>query len=361
MDRSTRKLDHIRHALETTDQPFNSFDEVSFVPNSLPNIGYHDVSLATDLGSFRLVSPIIINAMTGGAEATTEINRKLAIIAREKHLAMAVGSQMAALRDPGVADSYRIVRKEHPNGIVFANVGAEATVEQAQAAVDMLDADGLQIHLNVMQELLMPEGDRDFRGYIENIQVMKESLDVPVMVKEVGFGMAKETIEKLNHIGISIIDVGGVGGTNFAKVENRRSQKPLAIYENWGLTTVQSLLEAESFSQSKSQANVAIMATGGVRHGLDVLKALVLGASATGIAGEMLRLVQTSSLEDCLTAVDEWHHQLKVGMTALGVTRIADCPRIPVFVYGKAAYQARLRGIDLEILAQRVFDRATDS
>ncbi|MFP3387961.1 type 2 isopentenyl-diphosphate Delta-isomerase [Brevibacillus sp. SIMBA_040] len=352
MDRSTRKLDHIRHALEKSDRPFNSFDEVSFVPTSLPNIGYQEITLDTDLATFRLASPIVINAMTGGAEATTQINQKLAIIAREKNLAIAVGSQMAALRDPSLAESYLIVRKEHPAGIVFANVGAEATVEQAQAAVNMLDADGLQIHLNVMQELLMPEGDRDFRGYIDNIQAIKESLNVPVMVKEVGFGMAKETIQKLTELGILIIDVGGRGGTNFARVENRRSTRPLSMFEDWGFTTVQSLLEAQVFRQS----GVSIMATGGIRHGLDVLKALVLGASAAGIAGELLRLVQTSTVEECLEAVDEWHHQLRVGMTALGFRKPQDCRRAPVLVSGKTGFQAKLRGIDLEMLAQRDFD-----
>ncbi|MGG1659627.1 type 2 isopentenyl-diphosphate Delta-isomerase [Brevibacillus sp. NRS-1366] len=357
MDRSTRKLDHIRHALTTNEQDRNSFDDVSFVPNSLPNTGYNEVTLDTDIDSFRLGSPIVINAMTGGASATTEINQKLAIIARERNLAMAVGSQMAAIRDPAVENSYRIVRKEYPNGIVFANVGAEATIEQARTAVDMLEADGLQIHLNVMQELLMPEGDRDFRGYIENIRAIKESLEVPVMVKEVGFGMAKETIQQLVEAGISLIDVGGKGGTNFAKVENMRNVQPLPMFEDWGFTTVESLLEAQSFPHD----GVSIMATGGIRHGLDAVRALALGASAVGIAGAMLRLVRTSTLDDCLNAVDEWHNQLRVGMTALGVRKIKDCRRIPVMITGTTAQRARLRGINLENLAQRDFGQSIDS
>ncbi|MFS0555520.1 type 2 isopentenyl-diphosphate Delta-isomerase [Brevibacillus sp. 179-C9.3 HS] len=347
--RSNRKLDHIRNALVTGEYGANSFDDVSFVPNSLPNTAFADALLDTEVASLRLSSPIMINAMTGGAGGTTPINQKLAIIARERNLAMAVGSQMAALRDPEVMDSYRIVRKENPHGILFANVGAEATVDQAKAAVDMIEANGLQIHLNVMQELLMPEGDRDFRGYLERIQAIRESLDVPVIVKEVGFGMAKESIEKLIQIGIRAIDVGGKGGTNFAQVENMRSDNPHSMFEDWGFTTVESLLEADGVGHS----GMSYIATGGVRHGLDVVKAASLGASAVGVAGAMLRLVQNESVEECLSTVDRWHLQIRVAMTALGMKSLADAIQTPVIITGKTAERARLRHGQLERLAQR--------
>ncbi len=349
MDRSVRKIEHIKHALTTNQFGGNGFDDVSFLPNSLPNTSFHHVSLQTEMGKFRLSSPMLINAMTGGAKQTTEINRKLAVIAREKGLAMAVGSQMAALKDPSVSESYRVVRVENPRGILFANVGAEATVDQAKAAVDMLEADGLQIHLNVMQELLMPEGDRDFRGYVERIQSISEQVDVPVMVKEVGFGMARNTVLELIQAGVSLIDVGGRGGTNFAKVENLRRASPLTMFEEWGLTTVESLLEASCVQTS----DVAYVATGGIRHGLDVAKALAMGASAAGIAGAMLRCVQSQSLDDCLRVVDGWQHQLRVAMTALGANRIADLREQSLFITGATAERARLRGIALEEWAKR--------
>ncbi|MDH6349201.1 type 2 isopentenyl-diphosphate Delta-isomerase [Brevibacillus sp. FSL K6-0770] len=349
MDRSTRKLDHIRNALATAENGTNCFDDVSFVPNSVPNTGYEETKLATEFATFRLPSPFVINAMTGGAEATTPINQKLAIIARERQLAMAVGSQMAALRDPSLASSYQIVRKENPHGIIWANVGAEATVEQAKAAIDMLEADGLQIHLNVMQELLMPEGDRDFRGYLERIQNISEAVNVPVIVKEVGFGMTKETMRKLLEAGIRSIDVGGRGGTNFAKVENMRSSHPLTMFEDWGFTTVESLLEADSHIHAQS----SVMATGGIRHGLDAFKAISLGAKAVGVAGALLRLIHTKSLAECLEEVDAWHHQIRVAMTALGIVQLADAINVPLLVTGKTAERARLRGIVLDQLAQR--------
>lgn len=352
MDRAQRKMEHISHALAANEQAAgNHFDQIRFLPNSLPNICYDNSALQTRFGMFSLSSPIVINAMTGGADVTKTINQKLAILARERGLAMAVGSQMAALKDPAVKESYTVVRREHPKGILFANIGAEASVEQAAAAVEMIQADGLQIHLNVMQELLMPEGDRNFYGYLENIQTIREKLDVPVVVKEVGFGMTGETVNRLIEVGVTMIDLGGRGGTNFAKIENMRSKQPLAVFEQWGLSTVESLLDAAGIIRERP--GISLMATGGIRNGLDAVKAIALGADAVGMAGAMLRLVQNHSLEECLAAVDHWHHEIRVAMTALGVTRLDECRRLPVLITGECADFARLRGIATEVYARR--------
>jgi isopentenyl-diphosphate delta-isomerase len=349
MSRSARKIEHIQMALQTGNAGWNGLEDISFIPNSLPNISYGNTVLETTLGCFHLSSPIVINAMTGGAYATTEINRRLAVIARERNLAMAVGSQMAALRDPQLAGSYTVVRRENPEGLLFANLGAEATVEQARQAVEMIEANAIQIHLNVMQELLMPEGDRCFTGYLERIGEIAEALDVPVIVKEVGFGMSRETIRRLIGAGIRLIDVGGKGGTNFAKVENLRQTDPLHMFEDWGLTTAQSLLEAGECASE----GVSFIASGGIRDGLDICKALALGASAAGMAGSFLRLVQTEPMEQCLAVVDTWHHQLRVAMTALGCESIADLRRVSLTVLGTTGEWARQRGIDLRKYAQR--------
>jgi isopentenyl-diphosphate delta-isomerase len=349
MSRSQRKLDHIRYALESGQSGYQGLEDISFIPNSLPNISYGNIRIDTRLSHFHLSSPIIINAMTGGEEAATEINRRLAIVAREKKLAMAVGSQMAALRDPSLRDSYAIVRQENPEGIVFANLGAEATVDQAIEAVEMIRADGLQIHLNVMQELLMTEGDRDFTGYLDRIGQLIREVGVPVIVKEVGFGMSRESILRLQAVGVRVIDVGGRGGTNFAKVENMRQSEPLSMFEDWGLTTAQSLLEAGECQTTESW----YIATGGIRHGLDICKALAMGASAVGIAGGLLRLVQTNSLDQCLSAVDAWHHQLRVAMTALGARTVEELMRIPFTIGGETAVWAAQRRIDTTRYARR--------
>jgi isopentenyl-diphosphate delta-isomerase len=245
-------MDHIQFALETREEESSIWDDISFAPNSLPNISYGNCNLAASLPPLLLSSPLLINAMTGGAPAVTAINQKLAVIARERGLAMAVGSQMAALRDPAVRESYHVVRRENPKGMVFANLGAEATVEQAVQAVEMIEANGLQIHLNVMQELLMPEGDRDFRGYLDNIRRIKEHVGVPVIVKEVGFGMSAESMEKLADAGITLLDVGGRGGTNFAKVENRRITRRCSCSRIGALQHRRVCWNRPSFNQGES-------------------------------------------------------------------------------------------------------------
>lgn len=343
MSRSSRKLQHIQYALETRIATDSSLEAMKFAPNSLPNISYVNSMIDTEIHKFKLASPIIINAMTGGAEATSEINRKLAIISREKQLAIAVGSQMAAIRDKSVRSTFSVVREENPEGLLFANLGAEATTDQAKEAVEMIEANALQIHLNVMQELLMPEGDRNFSGYLSNIEKIISSISVPVIVKEVGFGMSRQTINQLVSIGVAVIDVGGAGGTNFARVENRRSENPLEMFNDWGFSTLQSLLEAKA----ADTANTSIIATGGIRHGLDIAKTIALGANAAGMAGYFLQLVQTKSVEECLDAVDQLHHQIRVAMVALGAVSLQDL-REASFTFSTDIYNwAVQRGINL--------------
>ncbi|HAQ06568.1 MAG TPA: type 2 isopentenyl-diphosphate Delta-isomerase, partial [Bacillus bacterium] len=165
MSRSRRKWDHIQYALETGQKRLTGFDDIKFVHQSLPDTNLELIKLQTKIGELSLSSPIFINAMTGGGgERTYQINRELAIAAKETGVAIAAGSQMAALKDASERRTYEIIRKEHPNGIIFANLGSEATLAQARDAVEMIEANGIQIHLNVLQELTMPEGDRNFQG-----------------------------------------------------------------------------------------------------------------------------------------------------------------------------------------------------
>lgn len=171
MVRAKRKLDHIEYALSTGQSRTHGFHDIDFVHQSLPNSSYDTITCETKIGELSLSSPIFINAMTGGGgEQTLHINEQLAYVAKHHNLAMAVGSQMALLKDEREAASYKVVRKINPNGIFFANLGSEATVEQAERAVDMIEANALQIHLNVIQELTMPEGDRDFTGVLQRIE-----------------------------------------------------------------------------------------------------------------------------------------------------------------------------------------------
>ena len=346
--RISRKMEHIHHALSLRPQGRNGLSDVRLVPNALPDISLSSVSSPTLIGQIILSSPILINAMTGGAQETEAINGQLAVAAKETGLAMAVGSQMSAIKDRSMRASYQIVRKMNPDGIVLANLGAEATVEQAMEAVDMISADALQIHLNVMQELLMPEGERDFQGTTERISRIAEAAGVPVIVKEVGFGIAGEAAARLKAAGIQALDVGGSGGTSFAAIENARRSRPFQALNNWGCSTAVALLECSPVFGKGS-----LVASGGLRNGLEVVKSLALGASAAGMAGLFLRLLQQSGVEGLIQGITEIKEEMLLVMSALGAGMVQELWSCPVVVVGETAEWCRARGLETEALARR--------
>ncbi|MGZ4122079.1 MAG: type 2 isopentenyl-diphosphate Delta-isomerase, partial [Tumebacillaceae bacterium] len=260
-----RKLDHVRYALELPTTMENGFSDLRFVHRALPDCDVADVSLATSIGGLTLSSPILINAMTGGAERTEQINRDLAEVAKRTGIAMAVGSQRAALKDERLMRTYAVVREVNPDGILIANLGAGASVADAQRAIDMIGANLLQLHLNAAQELTMPEGDRAFRGLTDAIAEVAAKVSVPVIVKEVGNGMGAETFAKLATTGVRVIDVAGSGGTNFVSIENqRRTTFHYEQLEGWGQTTAISLLEAQAYREKFD-----LIGSGGVMSAMD--------------------------------------------------------------------------------------------
>jgi isopentenyl-diphosphate delta-isomerase len=352
-------MEHVHHALQLGQSGEQGFADLKLIPNCLPETSTELISLQTLIGELTLSSPIIVNAMTGGAQETEEINRELAVAARETGLAMAVGSQMAAIKNPEVAPSYQIVRKMNPKGTVIGNLGSEATLEQAERAVDMLQANALQIHLNVMQELIMPEGDRHFTGMLERISLIAERAGVAVIVKEVGFGIAQESAAALFQAGVTILDVGGSGGTNFAAIENARRTVPMNWLNDWGCTTAVSLLEVMNAVKGlDGSAEVTVIGSGGIRNSLDICKALLLGASAVGIAGTFLRTLRTEGTDALIKQILDFHQELKLIMTALGAPAIKDLWNVPVIISGETAHWCDLRGVDLRQYAGRTgFDK----
>ncbi|UUZ94405.1 type 2 isopentenyl-diphosphate Delta-isomerase [Paenibacillus sp. P25] len=350
--RISRKMEHIHHALRLGQSGDQGFGDIKLIPNSLPCTASEQISLHTRIGELNLSSPILINAMTGGAQETEEINRELAVAARETGLAMAVGSQMSALKNPETVPSYKIVRKMNPDGLVFANLGSEASVEQAQRAVDMLRADALQIHLNVMQELIMPEGDRDFRGMLDRIEAIVREAGVPVIVKEVGFGMSREDASRSLETGVRILDVGGAGGTNFAAIENARRDRPMDWLNDWGCKTGIALLEVLDAADRQGD-QVSVIASGGIAGSLDICKALTLGASAAGMAGAMLRVLRGEGTGALISYIGRLHEELILLMTALGSKNIGELRSRPVIISGETAEWCALRGIDLASYARR--------
>jgi isopentenyl-diphosphate Delta-isomerase len=349
MTRSKRKWEHIKYALLEPEKNSHGFDDITFIHQSLPDLALEDVHLNHKIGELSLSSPIFINAMTGGGgDRTKDINRQLSIVAREVGLAMAVGSQMAALKDSSERDTFHIVRKENPNGIIIANLGSEATVEQAHSAIEMIQANAIQIHINVVQEITMPEGDRDFKGALQRIEKIVEKVDVPVIVKEVGFGMSMETVEKLQSVGVSIVDVGGFGGTNFASIENARRSESLSFFNNWGIPTAISIVEAKSVAPE-----LYVMATGGINQSSDIMKSLALGADTIGMAGFFLKQLLEYGVEATIHSTKALHDELRFMMLALGRRTIKDLHSTPIIISGQTHHWLNERGINTKSFSQR--------
>lgn len=349
MTRAERKLDHIKHALSTGQSRETWLDDIRFVHQALPNSNWESVSLQTQLGELVFGSPFFINAMTGGGGVrTAELNSQLARISREMNIPMAVGSQMAALKNPEEISTYSTVRKENPNGIILANLGSEATVDQAKRAVDMLEANAIQIHLNVIQELTMPEGDRNFEGALSRIETLVNELNVPVIVKETGFGISKETALKLQQINVAAIDIGGFGGTNFATIENERRQRKLTYFNDWGIPTAAALIETKSVAFKSP-----VIASGGIQHALDIVKCLSLGATAVGLAGVLLKKLVEDGEEETIGEIKKLNEDLTMLMVSLGANSVQDLQQTSLIISGELFHYLTLRGIDVHTYANR--------
>lgn len=347
--RENRKNEHVRLALLDKVTVSSHFDQLSFVHHSLPDIGLKDVDLQVKLPHLAMKSPIYINAMTGGSEMTGTINASLAKVASSTGAAMAVGSQHAGLRDQSLAHTYEVVRKVNPKGLIFANVGADVPLEFALKAIEMLEANALQVHINAPQELVMPEGERDFTDWLRKIEKMLHHIEVPLIVKEVGFGVSGKTLQLLRDIGVQYIDVSGRGGTNFIKIENHRRERQEYDYlKEWGQTTPISLLEASHFHQQ-----MTIFASGGIRNPLDAVKSLSLGASAVGLASPILRVLQKEGVEEAIEEMNRWHEQIKMICTMLGARTVQELANCSLVITKDVREWCEARGIDVRSFAQR--------
>ncbi|TYP59866.1 type 2 isopentenyl-diphosphate Delta-isomerase [Thermosediminibacter litoriperuensis] len=344
--RSRRKKEHIRYSLMLEKRlERNVFSDITLLHNCLSEVNLDEIDISTNLQNLRLEKPIIINAITGGFSFARTINRELAKIAREFGFAMAVGSQRIAINDKSAQASFKVVREENPEGLIFANIGADASLEEVAEVVGMIDADAVQIHLNTPQEIVMAEGRKCFSGTVENIKRIAAGVKVPVIVKEVGFGMAREEARILVDCGIKIIDVGGAGGTDFIAIENLRNRKDAVnTLEGWGIPTPVSLIEV--ISEIGDRAD--IIASGGLKTGLDVAKSLALGARAAGLAGTVLyKLLKggSAALRKYLCQVER---ELRYSMAMVGAKNLSDLRKRPLIIGGKTYNWLKFRGIQIK-------------
>lgn len=352
MIRQSRKLEHIEECVQLPDGPARTlFSDIDFIPHALPNISLADIDYSTQIADIKLWNPLIINALTGGSADVCKYNTLLAELARNLGSAMAVGSQYCAVENQAVADTFSIVRRINPDGIIFANIGAHATSYQAQTAVDMLSANALQIHLNPAQEMFMAEGDRNFSNYLRNIEQIINALEVPVIVKETGVGIAIGQIEALKNIGVKVIDVSGAGGTNFLAIEARRAKENIdPELLAWGIPTAIATLDAYQIAEDRVQ----IISSGGIRTGLDIAKALALGADAVAIAGMIIKSIyQHGNIDHIFFVCQNLLATLKKIMLLTATKNIADLRTVPLVFKGELAEQLTSRGLNIAELANR--------
>lgn len=325
-----RKAEHIELALEPRMQLGGRyFDDYWFEPEALPEIDFADVDPAVDFLGKRLSAPLLISSMTGGTESARRINRNLAAAAERAGIAVGLGSQRKALEDPAQASTFE-VRDVAPTIPLLANLGAVQLnyglgFAECRSAVDMIGADALILHLNPLQEALQPEGQRDFRGLLDKMGSLAAALPVPVIAKEVGCGISARTARALVARGIRTIDVAGVGGTSWARIEAARAGNPGIgeVFAGWGIPTPLALAEIRGI------AGVTLIASGGLRNGLDVAKALALGADLAAMAYPFLE-VATTSADRVLAKIESIVQELKTAMFCLGVHTISELRQVPL-------------------------------
>ncbi|MBS9337897.1 type 2 isopentenyl-diphosphate Delta-isomerase [Fructobacillus parabroussonetiae] len=309
-----------------------SFEAVRWVPGPLRDMAVSTVDPSVELFGQHFDWPFYIEAMTGGSEATRRVNEDLAKVSARTGIAMAVGSQSVAIKDPAQADSFRVVREQNPEGFLIANLGADHPIENVRAAIEMIDANAIELHVNVGQEIAMAEGDRSFY-WLDNLKKIVAESPVPVIIKEVGFGMGPALLSQLAELKPAAINLGGANGTSFAQIEqarDRHNDNPMDL-SSYGLTTVESLLAAEN-----AGIKTPIIATGGIRSVKDVVTSLMMGATLTSSAGHFLELLMKDGADGLEKEIRLWQQQLPLYMTLLGAQKPAD------LVKAKRIYSADL-------------------
>jgi isopentenyl-diphosphate Delta-isomerase len=302
---------------------------VKLIHNALPELDYDEIDISTTFLKRKFSAPLIIDSMTGGAPEAARINGRLGELAEKYGFAMGLGSQRAGLESKELAETYSIARKNAPSAFLIANIGGAQiakglTIDNIKKIIDMIQADALVIHLNPLQELIQPEGEPKYKGVFSKISEISGALDIPVIVKEVGAGISKEVAVKLEVSGVSAINVAGAGGTSWAGVEKLRAEASNndlkihlgEIFWDWGIPTATSLIEV------KKTVKVPIIASGGLRNGMEIAKCIVLGASMCAMAYPFL-LKAAESKEQLFNFADTVIAELKSTMFLIGAMNLS--------------------------------------
>lgn len=324
----TRKNDHIRINLENdvSSGLTTGLENYRFTHCSLPELNLEEIELGSNFFLKHLRAPLLISSMTGGTQQAAQINRTLAEAAQITGIALGVGSQRAAIEHPELAETFQI-RSVAPDVLLFANLGAIQLnygfgIDECQRAVDMIEADALILHMNAMQEAVQMGGNTNFAGLVNNIEKVCRLLSVPVIAKEVGWGFSVEDVHRLVNAGVSAIDVAGAGGTSWSQVEMHRAQSEsqarlAATFIDWGIPTAEAILNVK-----QTAPELPIIASGGLRNGLDIAKCLALGASLGGMAGPFLKAA-VQSLDAVVSLIMLLQREIQVCMFGCGAEDIS--------------------------------------
>lgn len=324
-----RKADHIRINLEEDvffKKLTTGLEKHHFVHQALPELNLADIDTSTELLGKRLQRPLLISSMTGGTNEARTINRTLAEAAQISGMAMGLGSMRAAIEDDSLADTYR-VRDIAPDIPLFANLGAVQLnygygLDQCRRAIDMCAGDALILHFNALQEAVQPEGDGNFANLLPKIEALCRDLEVPVIAKEVGWGFSREAAHQLRNAGVSAIDVAGAGGTSWSQVEMYRAPtarlaRVAAAFIDWGIPTADSIIYCR-----EAAPGIPIIASGGIKNGIDVAKCIALGAVVAGLAGDFLRAADKNGVEGVVELAETITDELRVAMFCAGVPNL---------------------------------------
>ena len=343
MDIRSRKQEHVEAARNKDVQySFSTgFEDVRLVHSSLPEMDFKAIDCSSSLFGKKVSAPLIIVGMTGGYRDAERINLALAAAAEKEGLAMGLGSQRAMIEKPELASTYK-VRKNAPTIPLIGNIGGcqlkKYGVKKVREMLDSVEADALAIHLNPLQEVVQPEGDSDFSGVLAQIGVFAKELGLPVIVKETGAGISRETALSLKKAGVKMIDVSGAGGTSWSKVEYLRSKEE-ATFADWGNPTCECVAACSDV--------VDVIASGGIRNGLDAAKSIALGASFAGAALPFLKAKNPAA------EAAKWKRDLMIAMLLTGSENIADLKKAKLVITGKTAESMERLGIDAGKFAKR--------
>lgn len=321
-----RKRDHIELTITEGTQysKQTGFERYEFIHNALPEVDFSEVSTEVEFLGRIFSFPLFISSMTGGYAEAGAVNAIIAEFCEANNLPFGVGSQRAMLEDDFLATTFSVVRKKAPNAFICSNIGGAQLVgglsgDKLKILVDSIEANAIIVHLNPLQELMQPEGDRNFKGVLAGIEKLVQDSPVPIFVKETGAGISRKVAKQLLNAGVSVIDVAGSGGTSWAKVENFRSSDSEArhLFDEWGISTVNSL---KKVSTLQWKGKFSIIASGGIRSVFDVAKALCLGAKFTAMAQPVIKVISERGYEGLDILFKEWQRDLKILLTLLGCT-----------------------------------------